>query len=87
MCKISLKRTLDMTFLDYLAFDFCDVIGELLPVWACLTIKGGTPFLLTSKLTDIPVSRVRKHFTRRANCGYRSVSSGRKSQMNFNGRD
>ena len=55
MCKICLKRTLDATFLDCLALTFCDVIGELLPEWACLTLK----VLLTSKLADIPVSRVR----------------------------
>ena len=60
MCKICLKRTLDATFLDCLALTFCDVIGELLPEWACLTLQGGTTFLLTSKLADIPVSRVRK---------------------------
>ena len=59
MCKICLKRTLDATFLDWLALTFCDVIGELLPEWACLTLQGGTTFLLTSKLADIPVSRVR----------------------------
>ena len=50
-------------FLDCLALTFCDIIGELLPEWACLTLQGGTTFLLTSKLADIPVSRVR-------NCGY-----------------
>ena len=60
MCKICLKRTLDATFLDCLALMFCDVIGELLPEWGCLTLQGGTTFLLTSKLADIPVSRVRK---------------------------
>ena len=60
MCKICLKRTLDATFLDCLALTFCDVIGELLPEWACLTLQGGTTFLFTSKLADIPVSRVRK---------------------------
>ena len=60
MCKIYLKRTLDATFLDCLALTFCDVIGELLPEWACLTLQGGTTFLLTSKLADIPVSRMRK---------------------------
>ena len=60
MCKICLKRTPDATFLDCLALTFCDVIGELLPEWACLTLQGGTTFLLTSKLADIPVSRVRK---------------------------
>ena len=59
MCKICIKRTLDATFLDCLALTFCDVIGELLPEWACLTLQGGTTFLLTSKLADIPVSRVR----------------------------
>ena len=59
MCKICLKRTLDATFLDCLALTFCDVIGELLPEWACLTLQGGTTFLLTLKLADIPVSRVR----------------------------
>ena len=59
MCKICLKRTLDATSLDCLALTFCDVIGELLPEWACLTLQGGTTFLLTSKLADIPVSRVR----------------------------
>ena len=59
MCKICLKRTLDATFLDCLALTFCDVIGELLPEWACLTLQGGTTFLLMSKLADIPVSRVR----------------------------
>ena len=60
MCKICLKRTLDVTFLDCLASTFCDVIGELLPEWACLTLQGGTTFLLTSNLADIPVSRMRK---------------------------
>ena len=79
MCKICLKRPLDATFLDCLALPFCDVIGELLPEWACLTLQGGKTFLLTSKLADIPVSRVRKHFPRRANFGYRSLSSGRNS--------
>ena len=59
MCKICLKRPLDATFLDCLALTFCGVIGELLPEWACLTLQGGTTFLLTSKLADIPVSRVR----------------------------
>ena len=59
MCKICLKRTLDATFLDCLALTFCDVIGDLLPEWACLTLRGGTTFLLTSKLADISVSRVR----------------------------
>ena len=52
MCKICLKCTLDMTFLDCLALMFCDVVGELLPEWAC-------PTLLTSKLTHILVSRKR----------------------------
>ena len=60
MCKICLKHTLDATFLDCLALTFCDVIGELLREWACLTLQGGTTFLLMSKLADIPVSRVRK---------------------------
>ena len=59
MCKICLKRTLDATFLDCLALTFYDVIDELIPEWACLTLQGGTTFLLTSKLADIPVSRVR----------------------------
>ena len=60
MCEICLERTLDTTFLDCLALTFCDVIGSLLPEWACLTLQGGTTFLPTSKLADIPVSRVRK---------------------------
>ena len=38
MYKICLKRTLDATFLDCLALTFWDVIGELLPEWACLTL-------------------------------------------------
>ena len=59
--KICIKRTLDTTFLDCLVLTFCDVIGKLLPEWACLTLQGGTTFLLTSKLADIPVSRVRKY--------------------------
>ena len=59
------KRTLDVTFLYCLALTFCDVISELLPEWACLTLQGGTTFLLTSKLADIPVSRVRKHYKNR----------------------
>ena len=46
-------------FLDCLALTFCDVIGELLPEWACLTLQGGTTFPLTSKSADIPVPRVR----------------------------
>ena len=62
MCKICLKRTLDATFLDCLALTFCDVIGELLPEWARLTLQDGTTFLLTSNLADIPVSRVRINF-------------------------
>ena len=61
MCKMCIKRTPDATFLDCLALTFCDVIGELLPEWACLTLQGGTTFLLASKLADIPVSRVRKN--------------------------
>ena len=63
MCKICLKRTLDATFLDCLALAFCDVIGELLPEWVCLTLQGGTTFPLTSKLADIPVPRVRKKYS------------------------
>ena len=59
LCKMCQKRTLDATFLDCLALTFYDVIGKLLPEWACLTLQGGTTFLLTSKLADIPVSRVR----------------------------
>ena len=77
MCKICLKRTIDATFLDCLALTFCDVIGEFIPEWACLILQGGTTFLLTSEFADIPVSRVRKHFPRRAKVWYRSVSSGR----------
>ena len=46
-------------FVDCLVLTFCDVIGEFLPEWACLTLRGGTAFRLTSKLADIPVSRVR----------------------------
>ena len=61
MCKICLKRSLDATFLHCLALTYCDVIGELLPEWAYLTLQGGTTFLLTSKLADIPASRVRKN--------------------------
>ena len=60
MCKICLKRPLDTTFLDCLALTFFDVISELLPELACLTLQGGTIFLLMSKVADIPVSRVRK---------------------------
>ena len=78
MCKISLKHILDANFLDCLELTFCDNIGELLLEWASLTLQGGTTFLLTSKLADIPVSRVRKHFPSHANFGYRSVSCGRK---------
>ena len=59
MCKICLKRTLYATFLDCLALTFCDVIFELLPERACLTLRSGTTFRLTSKLVDIPVSEVR----------------------------
>ena len=44
MCKICLKRPLDATFLDCLALTFCDVIGDLLPEWACLILQGGTTF-------------------------------------------
>ena len=44
MCKICLKRTLDATFLDCLALTFCDVIGELFPEWACLTLRVGQHF-------------------------------------------
>ena len=63
MCKTGLKRTLDMTFLDFLVLTFCDVIGELLPEWACLTFTGGTTFPLTSNMVDIPISRVRNTCT------------------------
>ena len=42
MCKICLERTLDASFLDCLALTSCDVIGELLPELACLTLQGGT---------------------------------------------
>ena len=55
MCKIDVKRTQDMTFLDCLASTFCDIIGELLPEWACRTFS----FRQTSNFADIPVSRVR----------------------------
>ena len=51
MCEICLKRTPDTTFLDCLALTFCDVIGKLLPEWACLVLEGGTIFLLTSKIS------------------------------------
>ena len=61
--KIWLKRTLDATFLDCLALTFCDVIDELLPEWACLILQGGTTFLLTSKLADIPFSHWRQIYT------------------------
>ena len=61
MCKIGIKRTLDATSLHCLALTFYDVIGDLLPEWACLTLQGGTTFRLTSNLADIPVSRVRKN--------------------------
>ena len=47
LCKICLKRTLDATFLYCLALTFCDVIDELLPEWACLSLQGGITFLLT----------------------------------------
>ena len=60
MCKIYLKCTLDATFLDCFALRLCDVIGELLLEWACLALQGWTTFHLTSKLADIPVSKVRK---------------------------
>ena len=42
MCKIDIKHILDATFLDCLALIFCDVIGELLPEWTCLTLEDGT---------------------------------------------
>ena len=42
MCKICLKHTLDVTFLDCSVLMFCDVIGEILPEWACLTLQGET---------------------------------------------
>ena len=54
------KMHIRCNFLYCLVLMLCDVIGELLPEWACLTLQGGTTFLLTSKLADIPVSRVRK---------------------------
>ena len=44
-------------FLDQLASIFCDVKGDLLPEWACLTLQGGTTFHPTSNLADIPVSK------------------------------
>ena len=75
MCKKCLKRTLDATFLDCLALTFCDVIGELLPEWACLTLQGGTTFLLTSKLADIPVSRVRISSPKSKNISLSTVAS------------
>ena len=68
MCKISLKRTFDATFLGCLALTFCDVISELLPEWACVTLQGGTTFLPTSKLADIPVSRLRKRSLTNIKC-------------------
>ena len=64
LCKICLKHTLDATFLGCLALRFCDVVGELLPEWACLTLQGGTTFLLTSKLADISVLSVRTFLSR-----------------------
>ena len=57
MSKMHTRRD----FIDCLVLTFCDIIGELLPEWACLTLQGGTTFLLTSKLADIPVSRARKN--------------------------
>ena len=59
MCKIDVKHTLDVTFLDCLALTFCDIIGDLLREWACLFLLGGTTFRPTSNLADIPVLRVR----------------------------
>ena len=70
MCKIDVKHTLDATFLEYLVSTFCDVIGNLLPEWAFLTLQGGTTFRLTSNLADIHVSRVRNSYLFRvAVCG------------------
>ena len=57
--KIDIKRTLDTTFLNCLALNFCDVKGHLLLEWACRTDQGGTTFPLTSNFVNIPVSRVR----------------------------
>ena len=36
-----------------------DVICDLLPEWACLTLLDRNAFRLTSNLADIPVSRVK----------------------------
>ena len=67
MCKIlvDIKRTqrVDAIFLYCLALKFCDVIGDLLPEWACLTIHGRTTFRLTSNLAEIAVSRVRQELS------------------------
>ena len=58
MHKICLKRTLDLNVdVDFWVLTFCDAMGEFLPKLA------ETTFLLRSKLSDIPVSRVRKCLT------------------------
>ena len=48
MCKKDIKGSLEVTFQDCLALTFCDVIGDLLPEWACLTLQGVTTFCLPS---------------------------------------
>ena len=62
-CKRHIKHTLQTTFLDCLVLMFCDLILDLLPEWACLTLMDGTKFWLTSNLADKPVSRVRIFFS------------------------
>ena len=72
-CKTDIKRTLNAISLDYLALTLLDVIDDLLPEWACLTLQNGTTFRLLSNLADIPFSRVRNHFPIRVNFGYEYV--------------
>ena len=37
--KKDVKLTLDAKFFDCLALKLCDVINDLLPEWACLTLQ------------------------------------------------
>ena len=55
LCKIDIKRTLDATFLNWLALTFYGVKYDF-----GLFHPPGSTFLLTSNLADIHVSKVRK---------------------------
>ena len=57
MCKIDIKRALDETFLNCLALTFCDVIGDVLPEWACHPSESDN--IPSVNFDGYPVSKMR----------------------------